>query len=149
METQLYFAFGSNMLERELVAHTPGARSLGEAVLRGYRVAFTRWSERRGGGGADIVEDPNGEAWGVLYEVPDDELPALDAKEGVPTAYRRTTVCVEDAAGVARYVMAYEVVKQPGSYAPAAGYLDIVIEGAREHGLPAWYVERLAALRGA
>ena len=149
METQPYFAFGSNMSERELLAHTPGARSLGRAVLRGYRLAFTRWSERRGGGVADIVEDPEGVVWGVLYEVPVDELPALDAKESVHTAYRRTTVRAEDAAGLTRDAMAYEVVDKTGSYAPATDYLAIVVDGAREHALPAWYLEELAALGGA
>jgi cation transport regulator ChaC len=149
MEKQPYFAFGSNMLERELLAHAPGARSLGGGVLRGYRLAFTRWSERRGGGVADIVEDAGGEVWGVLYEVPVDELPALDAKERVPTAYRRTTVRVEDAGGRALDAMAYEVVDRTGAYAPAASYLAIVIEGAREHWLPTWYVEGLAAPQGA
>ena len=149
MTAQPYFAFGSNMLEREILHHTPHAQSLGCAVLRGYRLAFTRWSAKRGGGVADIVEHPTGEVWGVLYEVPDDELHALDAKEGVPTAYRRMTVREEDAAGVECDAMAYEVVDRTGPYAPTAIYLAIIIEGAREHGLPAWYVEGLTSLASA
>ena len=41
----------------------------------------------------------------------------------------------------------YRVSKPAGPYAPSKGYVEDMIEGAREHGLTPDYIERLVALR--
>jgi len=59
----------------------PGHRYLGVARLDGYRLAFTRRSVRTGSGVADIVGAPGSTVWGVVYEIGEEDLAALDRKE--------------------------------------------------------------------
>ena len=64
----LYFAYGANMDVEKMTTRCPGAKFVGCAVLRGYRLAFTLESEFwiwKGGVG-DIVKDTKGEVWGLV-----------------------------------------------------------------------------------
>jgi gamma-glutamylcyclotransferase (GGCT)/AIG2-like uncharacterized protein YtfP len=140
-----YFAYGSNMSSGELRRYCPGARFVAVASLRDYRLDFTRYSAKRGGGVADIVAHPGESVWGILWDVPDDELPALDRKEGVPVAYRRVDVTVE-AMGEHVAAVAHAVVDKEPSQPPSRDYLDLLLAGAREFGLPDDYVAALASL---
>lgn len=139
-----YFAYGSNMSSEELQAVCPGAEFLSIARLPDRRLDFTRYSAKRRGGVADIVESTGDEVWGVLYKIPDDELPALDRKEGVAAAaYKRTYVEVIAPTDERVEVLTYTVVKKAPTEPPSRAYLDIILSGAREHSLPVEYVGML------
>jgi len=71
----------------------PSAHELGNAILRGYALAFTGWSKRWNGGVATIIENSGQQVEGVLFEVTMQELVALDDIEGKD--YRREQVDVE------------------------------------------------------
>ncbi len=139
-----YFAYGSNMASSQMAERCPGAVCLGAARLPGYRLAFDAWSNRRGGLVADVLPDPGSEAWGVLWEVTDEHAVALDRYEGVARGqYRRATVRVEAVAGGEVEAFAY-VICDPGEDGPTTeAYRDILLEGAREHGLPAEWVQAI------
>ena len=77
-----YFAYGSNMNERQFVDRCPSARFVGIATLRDHRLQFTRRSINRGCGVADAVAAQGHRMWGVVYEMPDADLPNLDRSEG-------------------------------------------------------------------
>jgi gamma-glutamylcyclotransferase len=130
------------MSSAELSAWCPSHRALGAAELPDHRLAFLRRSIRWGAGAVDIVAAPGGSVWGVLYELP---LGAgeLDAKEGAGFAYRRREVeVVLDGSSFAAF--AYEVVeKEPAELPPRADYLELLVTGAREHGLPDDYIAEL------
>jgi gamma-glutamylcyclotransferase (GGCT)/AIG2-like uncharacterized protein YtfP len=132
----LLFAYGSNMASSEIGAFAPEARFVGAARLPGYRLELRRRSVRWGGGAVDIVPEPSGEVWGALYELPDDALELLDAKEGEGIAYRRREVRVEHDGG-AREAIAYEVIdREPEEVPCTPEYARLLVEGARERGLP-------------
>lgn len=139
-----YFAYGSNMASSQMAERCPGAVCLGAARLPRYRLAFDAWSNRRGGLVADVLPDPGSEVWGVLWEVTGEHAEALDRYEGVGRGqYRRATVRVEAAAGGEVEAFAY-VICDPGEDGPTTGaYRDILLEGAREHGLPDEWVQAL------
>jgi gamma-glutamylcyclotransferase (GGCT)/AIG2-like uncharacterized protein YtfP len=142
-----YFAYGSNMSAAVMLAISSGHRFLGAARLKGHRLAFTRRSIRTGSGVADMVADPGAEIWGALYEVPQDELEALDRKEGVGFAYAPTDVLVYSPEGHALNAIAYAVAaKEPVEIAPSADYLNGIVTAATERSLPAAYVRSLHAL---
>jgi gamma-glutamylcyclotransferase len=130
------------MSSAELSAWCPSHRALGAAELPDHRLAFLRRSIRWGAGAVDIVAAPGRSVWGVLYELP---LGAgeLDAKEGAGFAYRRREVeVVLDGSSFAAF--AYEVVeKEPAEVPPRADYLELLVTGAREHGLPDDYIAEL------
>jgi gamma-glutamylcyclotransferase (GGCT)/AIG2-like uncharacterized protein YtfP len=73
----------------------PRGRFGGVARLDGYRLAFTRRSIKTGTGVADVIHASNETVWGVLYEIEDEELPAIDRKEGYGWAYTRVTCPVQ------------------------------------------------------
>jgi hypothetical protein len=141
----IYFAYGSNMSSAQLRAWDTAHRCLGAAELRDHRLAFLRRSVRWKAGAADIVYAPGESVWGVLWELP---LGAreLDLKESAGDAYRRRPVEVHvDGAPVT--AMAYEVIdKAPTELQPRREYVQLMVEGAREHGLPSAWLKRLHAL---
>jgi gamma-glutamylcyclotransferase (GGCT)/AIG2-like uncharacterized protein YtfP len=146
MTRLLYFAYGSNLHLRMFRRRCPGAVVRGRARLPGYRLAFTRYNRTRKGGVADIVPEPEAEVWGALYEIDRACLAALDDYEHVPRAYRREAVRVEDDAGAAHEAFAY-LANQTGHFAPSKQYLGVIVQGARDHGLPEAYIASLQETR--
>jgi len=146
--TLTYFAYGSNMLTSRLRARVPSARPLGVGRLSGHRLVF----HKRGTDGsakADTLTsgDPADVVHGVLFEIEARERRLLDAAEGLGHGYIHRQVTVLTAAGE---VEAFTYQVQPEYYAPElrpfSWYLDFVLEGAREHGLPAGYVATIEAV---
>lgn len=119
------------------------------ARLPGYRLAFTRRSARWGGGVADIIEAPDAEVWGAVWRIPLDERPALDRQEGLhldPPHYRRIVVTVTAPDETDLKCLAYQVATREAAHiAPSSSYLDTMLRGAAEVGLPAGYVDGLQA----
>ena len=139
-----YFAYGSNMSSEELRDWCPSAEFAAIARLPNYRLDFTRHSRRRRGGVADVAPSSGDEVWGVVYDIPSDELAALDRKEGVAKdAYRRLHVYVTEPSGQRVRALTYTVVHKVPAELPSERYLDLILKGAREWKLPAEYVRKL------
>lgn len=138
-----YFAYGSNMNLKRMEEMCPGRRPLGIATLHDYLLAFrypsTTWA---GGGVCDIVRCKGSLVWGVLFEVSEADLQALDDYEDVAQGgYRRLSVAV-NLEGFLHNAISYEVVeKLPHNLRPTERYLDLVIAGAEQNGLPRGYIE--------
>jgi gamma-glutamylcyclotransferase len=144
----VYFAYGSNM-DAELMRRVcPGHRVLGVAELRDHRLAFTRRSKRTGTGVADILAAPSESVWGVLYELDDSQLAAIDEKEGKGWAYERKLLHVRLHEGAAEHeAHAYAVIVRDDVHVPpSAEYLGLIRSAARSRGLPAEYLAGLDAL---
>ena len=102
----------------------------------GYRRDFTRYSPKRGGGVADIVPDATARVLGGVYEIPEDDIARLDAKEGVATgAYERIEVELQTAHETVA-AMTYRVVQPIDPVAPTAAYLDLILRGIEAWALP-------------
>ncbi len=140
-----YFAYASNMAPGVIARLCPRHRYVGVARLSDHRLAFTRRSVKTGTGVADIVQEPGETVWGVLYEICDDEIAAIDRKEGYDWAYTRMVLPVRlESSGSERMAVTYTVrSKEPGGVLPSRQYLDQVIAAARTRGLPGPYLERL------
>ena len=107
------------------------------------------------------MEAEGGSVWGVLWELDIEHMQTLDKQEGVPRVYNRRTIqvlrstssvitlCdqveVEDGAGVeaVTYVMVRPLVEDRR---PSQLYHSVILEGAREHGLPSHYMETLRSI---
>jgi len=146
MARKLYFAYASNMEPRRFRRLCPGGTVVGPARLPGYRLAFSRYSRQRRGGSADVVPDPESEVWGVLYEVDEGDLAAMDRSEGVPAAYHREVVMVVDEAGEERQAVTY-LANRTGEFLPHKEYLRVIVQGAEARGLPPEYIEGLKQIR--
>ncbi len=92
--------------------------------------------------GVATVEPFDGsQVHGVVWQVTDHDLDALDSAEGVPVRYRRDrlTVHTDDGPSEAWVYIDHRV--EPGP--PRPGYLERIIDGATHHGLPHRWVEFL------
>ncbi|MDW8404339.1 gamma-glutamylcyclotransferase family protein [Chloroflexus sp.] len=135
----LYFAYGSNMLSERLCSRVPSAQVIGRARLEDWRLVFNKRS-RDGSAKANLTASLGDTTWGVLYEVDAQDLNKLDKIEG---GYQRISVqiCKPDGEKVtaATYVST-DVVDNQTAY---EWYKNMVIAGAREHGLPQDYIAYL------
>jgi gamma-glutamylcyclotransferase (GGCT)/AIG2-like uncharacterized protein YtfP len=145
----IYFAYGSNMARDVIATLSPRHRFLGVARLADYRLAFTRRSVKTGSGVADVVQAPGQAVWGALYEIADEELAAIDRKEGHDWAYVRARLPVQLAGDSRERIATLYTVRSKVSpeVPPSRQYLDRIIEAARERELPDQYVRQIAAVR--
>lgn len=141
-----YFAYGSNMSEAVIRRWCPGHRLVGAAALDNHRLAFTRRSEITGTGVADAVPEPGQTMWGVLYEIRDEDLVELDHKEAAGRGYQRQPCRVQILADQSRHdaVMYTVLRKEPREVPPSREYLERMIAGARDRGLPEDYIAALS-----
>lgn len=142
LKPELYFAYGSNLDERQMLERCPDSRRAFRARLRGHRLDFSHFSASRWQGGtADIVPDNAEIVWGLVYEMGDGDFAKLDRWEG---GYERVTLCVEDDAGIQHEVTSYAV-REKGSFRPHEVYLGKILSAAERLGFPSEYVAELRA----
>lgn len=143
-----YFAYGSNMLVGRIRApdRAPSARPMSLAALPEHQLRF----HKRGsdGSGKCTTVDTGRDrdvVYGVLYEIEPVDRARLHEAEGLGAGYRVRHVGVRTPRGPRT---AYTYRAQPGwidqTLRPFAWYQDLVLAGAREHGLPGSYLEALA-----
>lgn len=120
----LYFSYGMNTNTAQMAHRCPAAISLGPAELDGYELVFR--------GCADIRARERTTMEGVLWDITDDCLAALDILEGYPTYYTRYDVPVFHD-GEWKTAMVYKM-NYGDIYPPSAGYLRMLFEGYSEHG---------------
>jgi hypothetical protein len=136
------------MASRYLRQYCPSAKPVMRADLPNFRVEFRRFSTDMQGGISSIMEAPGEMVRGVIYEVPVQEVKALDILEDLPKGlYRRDTFLVLGEDGQWHQADLYRVVNPTGPYDPAPQYIDMMIEGAREHDLDPTYIDHLESLR--
>ena len=149
-----YFAYGSNM-QRATFTGRRGIepRRAVAARVDGWRIVFdkpTVLPSRHGV--ANLVRADAEPVLGVLYEITADDLAHVHLTEGVLIgSYERLTIEAtpldDGAAPVAAHTLFSS--RRAATLAPSRSYMALLIEGALEHGLPAWYVDRLRAVPAA
>jgi gamma-glutamylcyclotransferase (GGCT)/AIG2-like uncharacterized protein YtfP len=134
-----YFAYGSNMNFSQMAVRCPGAEFVGAAFLPGYR--FHIYSD----GYATVLPDPDCGVWGGVWMANKAHMEELDHYEGVPQGcYYRLELEVNLLAGnpgLERKQVCWVYFSsdtEPGL--PRPGYMEGVIEGARDCGLPDGYL---------
>ena len=153
----LYFAYGSNMDEWQMRQRCPGAKFKFVAKMERWRLCFPRFSKKRCGGVASIEQAEGETVWGVVFEIPDAELPLLDKSEGYDpkrpsnkNSYNRVEMQVTDTGGERHKCHVY-VANADKPYRPSRDcYLNYIIRGAEEHqarGIPASYIQELKKIK--
>lgn len=144
----LYFAYGSNMLERRLrhPDRVPAANARGIAAASGFVVRFHKRGREGSGKCTLVAADGAAEAWGVLFELTERDFETLDRVEGVHLGgYARQPITVRRSASETLEAQTY-IAQEPfidDTLLPFDWYLALVIAGAVEHGLPAEHLEAL------
>lgn len=144
-----YFAYGANMHDSAFQGWR-GMRPLEWRAGRifGYRLRFNLEGRPVGKSApANLVPDPNGEVWGVLYRLTRHRLVQLDATEG--TRYRHVWADGEDKEGRPLRAVSYIAVGKETDGNPSLRYLTLLREGARTHGLPEHWIKFLDGIKHA
>jgi cation transport regulator ChaC len=148
MSDPWYFAYGSNLARDRMEERTGRIREERRARLDGYRIAFNK-RDTDGTGKANIIPDQTGTVWGVVYRCSPQALADMDRHEGVSGGhYHRQQICVRVDSGDELEAVTYVAGKAfiDDSLTPSPEYLQIILRGAREHGLPDDYIAGLEAL---
>jgi gamma-glutamylcyclotransferase (GGCT)/AIG2-like uncharacterized protein YtfP len=154
----LYFAYGSNMHATQMKERCPLATFVCRAKLPSHRLAFTLTSLERGCGVADVLHDEAKDVWGVVYELPGNELKDLDKDEsfrpGRPDNQNEYTrekhyVWAEGDAKRPLLVSLYRGHPQLDPPLPSDDYKRLIVEGARHWKLPAAYIREVESIQTA
>jgi gamma-glutamylcyclotransferase len=145
--TVWYFAYASNMNRAQMKSRAGDILEEQIATLPNYELVFNK-KVRGGTATANIRPAPGKRVIGVLYRIPDGAFRNLDRFEGVPEHYRRIEVKVTGARGQSANAQVYIATKVEKGLRPAAHYLQTILTGAAEYGLPAEYVEEIKAAAG-
>lgn len=139
-----YFAFDWDMDPDRVLARCPGAKRLRIAKLPYYRPDFIEY-EGAAGTVLDLVPDEKKEVWGVLYFLPDIEVPGLDRAAEKGKTRRLMPVWDTDNRTYAGHVFTSD---QEGKIVPPDKEVHAkILNLVRMNELPDKYYEALNALK--
>jgi gamma-glutamylcyclotransferase (GGCT)/AIG2-like uncharacterized protein YtfP len=143
-----YFAYGSNMNWLQMQRRCPSSRFACTARLPDYGFAIARHSRLRNCGTANIFANPGSAVWGVVYEVGEQEMAAMDTFED---GYNRERLLVHGENGNSSPIEAvvYIAPREISVPLPSAEYKRLLLEGARFWKLPAEYCLMLELIEAA
>ena len=142
-----YFAYGSNLSLARLRARTPSACRLGCYALAAHALRFHKIG-RDGSGKCDALftGDPRDTVPGAVFEIDVAEKWRLDEAEGLGNGYEEKWVQVVSAAGETLQAVTYYATRLDANLKPYSWYMQHVLCGARESGLPAAHARWLQAV---
>jgi gamma-glutamylcyclotransferase (GGCT)/AIG2-like uncharacterized protein YtfP len=138
----LYFAYGSNLRSSRLRERIGSAQVVCAARISDHRLSLAKRG-RDGSGKATLVTCVGCTVWGVVYAIDPGEWPRLDAFE---RGYTRTLVRVASEHERRLTATTYVAPESAPDPTPFGWYKRLIVDGAREHGLPAAYVAALERL---
>ncbi len=143
-----YFAYGSNLHHAQLIARCNGQLSKSNEPPRIVRLPNYRLAFNMDGGDGEVyanIVTPGAGVLGVIYRCDAAAFELLDVYEA---GYDRIAVLVVDEQGRSLPAIAY--IAHPASVTaerrPHEEYLQIILNGAREHRLPAEYLRQIEAI---
>jgi gamma-glutamylcyclotransferase (GGCT)/AIG2-like uncharacterized protein YtfP len=127
---RLYAAYGSNLNLAQMGSRCPGARVVGQGVVKNKRLLF----RGHNGWAVATVEPHQGGAVPILvWSITADDEAALDQYEGYPILYRKESIRVE----LCERVVTAMIYIMNGGYPlgrPADSYYESILAGYRAAG---------------
>jgi gamma-glutamylcyclotransferase (GGCT)/AIG2-like uncharacterized protein YtfP len=127
MNMHYYLGYGMNSNPTAMILRTGNARAIGRAVVADHAFRFAYH--------ADVYPQSGSRVDGVLWEIDDHALQALDEREGYPTYYTRKIVTAE-ADGQQYESWMYMMTPGHVLQSPDSGYLRMIVEGYQHFGVP-------------
>ena len=135
----LYFAYGSNMDEEQMADRCPGAKVLKKAEIADYQFAI----DNRGV--ATILPKPGSKVEGLLWIVSQRNIKTLDGYEGVAGGYYRKETLTVEVNGLQHEVLVYLSNAKCDRPGYRQGYMQKIIDAAKEHKLSKEYIDELSS----
>lgn len=141
MTERLYFAYGSNLSTRRLLARISSARAIKIAQLPEHQLAF-HMPSKDGSSKCDAHYTGTREdsVWGIVYRITVGDKSVLDSYEGLGKSYGEKTVTLHAAGGGTLEAFTYHALEYCDNLSPYCWYLEHVLRGAHEHSLPLDYI---------
>lgn len=139
-----YFSFGSFMDIDYIKRHIPDIKFVTTAVVPNWEVQFNHYAPSIKAGATGAEPNPGKIAYGVIYEVTEEEMMHLDKVEHVYTAqyFRQKVVAVDDK-GKLYSVWLYRTTNPDGPFETNRFYLGKILKGAKDFHLPQDYIDKL------
>ncbi|WP_299201363.1 gamma-glutamylcyclotransferase family protein [uncultured Amphritea sp.] len=138
-----YFAYGSNMSLARLRQRVPGARVIGCYFLDGYDLRFHKAGQDGSAKCDAFYTGSDDRIYGVLFDIPLSEKPALDRAEGLGVGYGEKVVSLQNEPGEQLEAITYFALQIDPSLKPYDWYVNHLLVGAREAKLPVEYIDRI------
>lgn len=149
-EKMYYFAYASNMNKAQMAARCSRPRLIEPAKLSNYRLAFFGYSKTWDSALETLLDFPGHDVWGLLYELSSADMESLDgyqdARMDGAGAYFHYPSRAFAADGTSYSIRFYKKDYLGEVQLPSTEYLDFIIKGAEEGGLPASYVKELRVM---
>jgi len=124
-----YFAYASNLNQKQMRERCPGSKPMFIATLPNYKLVFLGWSREWRGGKASIRFFRGEKVLGAIYDVSEQCLRQLDKYE---SSYDRLRVTVFDEDGEPIEAITYIKAGQSEETKPSAEYLSVIQQGYRD-----------------
>ncbi|MFH1651742.1 MAG: gamma-glutamylcyclotransferase family protein [Chloroflexota bacterium] len=154
-----YFAYGSNMDNKEVQKCSVELRNPRVARLDGYKLRFNYCSSKRKSGAANIMVSEGDSVYGLLMELNEKELKRIRCKEGcknpdttgLPNYYDEIRVTVEkqEDSELVINVVTYKVTndkERKENVPPKESYMKLIIDNAEKYGFPSKYISFLKSI---
>ena len=123
----LYFAFGSNLNQKQMKRRCKDSKYIGCYSLKNYKLVFRNYF--LGGGVADIQKDKNSTVLGAIYKISKKDEKELDVYEDYPKTYIKKYFKI-----LGKKVMFYYMPKKTMHVPPSKRYLNLIIQGYKDCG---------------
>ena len=123
----LYFAFGSNLYQKQMKKRCKDSKYIGCHKLKGYKLVFRHLYY--GGGVADVEKKKNSTVLGAIYKITKTDEKKLDVYEDFPKVYIKKYFKL-----YGRKVMFYYMPKKTKTIPPSKRYLNLIIKGYKDCG---------------
>jgi hypothetical protein len=141
-----YFAYGSNMNPEQIQKRGVKPRHILPARLPGHELAFFGHTRVWDGAMESVVPSP-GDVWGIIYEISFSAREVLDSwqdarLDGTGVYFHYPTEVI-DVNGKSHPVVLYKKDLLGERTLPSQEYLDFILAGAIQHGLPCRYIDKV------
>jgi 5-oxoprolinase (ATP-hydrolysing) len=143
----LIFGFGSNMDLVQIKARCPSANLICRAKVMDKEIRYTRYSETRKGGVADMFEAVGHEVYGLVININDKDLKYLDKIECDYNGYKRIEIDAYDDNNQKFHCYAYDVIDKKPDIPPTKIYEWLVYSGAYYLNTPQAYLNNIKNYR--
>jgi len=144
---QLLFSYGANMNSDQILFRCNKPEVFSIARLPDHSVSFFGHSRRWDGGEETVISAPGEDTWGVIYKLSFRDLIQLDSWQDVRLdgtgLYFHFPTDVLTPEGTKYPVLVYKKDILGAQKPPSVEYLNYIIRGATERGLPSAYIQKL------
>ena len=123
----LYFAFGSNLNQKQMKRRCRDSKYIGCYSLKNYKLVFRNYF--LGGGVADVEKKNNSSVLGAIYKISKKDERELDIYEDFPKTYIKKYFRL-----LGKKVMFYYMPKKTKHVLPSKRYLNLIIKGYKDCG---------------